>query len=457
VSVDEVVGRALRDLAEQVRPEQDPFGRVQARRRRSRHRRRGVVAATLVVALVATWLVARPHRTPEPPPATGFDAVRIWAQRLADTPVRGQVAAADPAYVAEVARLIGDHRRDGVYLTQYSIRTVQILFVDDIGPWRIAIVALPLTDPSPTSWTHAEAVFRAPRGAGADELTRTESLQGYGDGLEPFTHTELDDDKGTVNAVVALAPAGCTMYSAAWPAVSQWQAEPTGSYLVRDKATARAEWWRVECAGRIQDELPAPYDTGVLAVTDQVVDLEMQTARGTPDRRQATELLGVIRHGAVSLTGMPRLVWGGRIGWPDGEAQGHAGITTIASAPAIRGGWYGEANIRYDLESNGTLGLGVSFWTAENPADPDATVAIRLGEGSGVLVVVPATAVSVRALVNGAVVGQATVADDAAVLTVPDPSGATFEALDGDGKVVGRTRIGEPPAITPAAANWMVL
>ncbi|NUT03875.1 MAG: WD40 repeat domain-containing protein, partial [Hamadaea sp.] len=51
MSVDEMVGRALRDLADEVRPEHDPYGRIRVRHRRSRRRRTAVVATTVAGAL----------------------------------------------------------------------------------------------------------------------------------------------------------------------------------------------------------------------------------------------------------------------------------------------------------------------------------------------------------------------------------------------------------------------
>ncbi|MEV0269213.1 hypothetical protein AB0H43_10580 [Hamadaea sp. NPDC050747] len=452
MSVDEMVGRALRDLADEVRPEHDPYGRIRVRHRRSRRRRTAVVATTVAGALAVAGAVA-PGRAPEPPPATGFDAVRVWEQRLADTPVRGKVALADPGYVAAVAQLVGERRRAGLYLGKYSVRQEKVLYVDDVGPWRIAIVALALTDPSPSSWTHASATFVAPRGSDAATLTRMEALRGYGDGLEPFYHVELSD-VGTMTATVALAPAGCTVSSAAWPELNRWQAEPTGSFLTRDAASARPEWWRVECGGVLREQMPAPYDTGVLSVTTKVVDQEMLTARGTPDRRYAQETLTSVRNGGVLLSGMPRLVWGGRVAWPDGEAKGRRGITTVAAAPHAFGGWYGEVSIRYDDDQQG---LGNGFFSSENPADPHATVAVRFeSESSGVLVIAPEGAVSVRAVVGDSTVAEAPVADDAAVLTVADPSAVAYEALDRDGRVVGRTRIEAPPAVA-ATPGWSAL
>ncbi|NUR69928.1 MAG: hypothetical protein HOU81_03830 [Hamadaea sp.] len=462
MSVDEKVGRALRDLADEVRPEHDPYGRIRARHRRSRRRRTAAVATTVAGALAVAVVVMPEHGSP--PPATGFDAQRVWEQRLANTPVRGRLAASDPAYLADVAKLIGEHRQGGVYLTRYAVRETHILYLDDVGPWRIAIVAFALTDPGASAWTQASAVFKAPKGASAAELTRIEALSSYSDGLGPFTHVEFPDAYGAgTAAVVALAPAGCTLESAAWPEVNHWQAEPTGSYLVRDATTARAEWWRVDCGGRVREKTPAPYDTGILAITDQIAGQELRTARGTPDARLAREALEDERGplGPAMLSGLPRLVWGGRITWPDGEAAGKAGITTVVAAPRVAGGWAGTVSIRYDdqggSDSGSGTGIGRGFATETNPADPHATVAVRLDDsGTGVLVIAPGNAVGVRAVAGGVTVGEAAVADDAAVLTVADPMTAEFQALDQNGQIVGRTRISQPKATEPID-GWSTL
>ncbi|MCP2321964.1 hypothetical protein HDA40_000471 [Hamadaea flava] len=460
MSVDEMVGRALRDLADEVRPEHDPYSRIRTRHRRSRRRRNAAVATTVAGALAVAWVTVGPQNAPEPPPATGFDAQRSWEQRLADTPVRGKLAAADPGYLADVDRLIGEHRRGGLYLTRYAVRETHILYLDDVGPWRIAIVAFALADPGAEAWTQASAIFRAPKGAPATELTRIEALNSYSDGLGPFTHAEfVDENKTSIAAVVALAPAGCTVYSAAWPDLNRWQAEPTGSYLVREASTARAEWWRVECGGRVREKMPAPYDTGILPITDQVVHQELRTARGTPDGQLAREALEGERTplGPAVLSGLPRIVWGGRIDWPGGDAAGRTGVTTVVAAPRVTGGWSGTVSIRYDRDTGTGLGIGRSLFTEENPADPHTTVAVRLDDtASGVLVITPKTATGVRVLVGGALVAQAPVANDAAVVTVADPLSAEFEALDATGRVVGRTRINQPP-IDDAIDGWSTM
>jgi hypothetical protein len=450
MTVDELVGQALQDLAGQARPQPEPYGRVRLRYQQQRRRRQTTWAAGMVVVLLAVWALGTPCAEPAPPPASGFDAVRMWAQRLADSPVRGQVAAADPGYVQAVAAQVTQHRQDGVYLTQYRVRAVKVLFVDDVGPWRVAFVALPLIGPSATGWQNASAYFMAPRGADASTLTKAESLRGYSDGLEPVEQGQFDGGTaGTETALVALAPDGCAFSSAAWPELTDWQPEPTGSYLVRTKATLRSEWWRVECGGRIRAEMPAPYDAGNLAITDDVVTQQLGLARGTPTRELARRALTNER-GAYgnNLSGLPRLVWGGRVTWPAGSESTLPGITTVTAAPLLKGGWSGSVSLDLDAVTGGQLGASVPFWVDFDPTAPGSTLALRLGqEASGVLVIAPQKAVKVRAERAGSILAEASVVNDAAVLVVPDPMTATFEALDAAGKVIGSTVTGRTPTI----------
>jgi hypothetical protein len=181
MTIDDMVGRALTDLTEDLTPLPDPYGRAV------------LDSAAAGDGSVPRWgwawwwrlaagTILLPSRGGEPPVAdapSGWTAMHGWAERLADSPTRGTVGA-DRAFVADLADKIAERQRAGDYLVKAPVRQVKVLFVDDIGARRISFVAFALAQPDPTT-------NRIPPPTGshhqAEALAAPSAVQSIGDGL----------------------------------------------------------------------------------------------------------------------------------------------------------------------------------------------------------------------------------------------------------------------------------
>ncbi|NUT33994.1 MAG: hypothetical protein HOV79_13070 [Hamadaea sp.] len=455
MTLDDLAVGALRDLADQARPAPDAYARVVRRYRRERRRRQAMVLM-VVTGLIAALVVAVPGGGA--PPAGHVDAQGTWVQRLVQSPVRGSVATGDPAYVRVLADTIADRQNQGEYEAKFQIKDARVLYVDDIGDQRVAFAALELDEPDPVTGTrYGGAWFEGQRGVDPGRLADRDAVSNTGIGLVPFVSNQVLGGGENGMPLVAIAPAECTVSSAAWPDLTDWRPEPTGSYLVR--SALRPEWWRVTCGGRIREETPAPAagDLGETPATES----QLQGARGTPDPALAREKLVLMRAvDAYALSDVPRLLWGGRITWPEDPREhgtSAAGRTIVVGAPLVRGGWVGRVSLTLDDPgAGGPTNWEFQAYFGHDPTLPDAVNALRLAESSTILVTVPKAAVNVRAMRGGVVVAQATVADAAAVIPVADPETVQYQALDAAGRVVGTTALGVMPPDT-SAAGWFEL
>jgi hypothetical protein len=447
MTIDDMVGRALTDLTEDLTPLPDPYGRARTRFHRSRRRRRTALGASLVAAVLAAGAVLVPSRDGGPPVAASPSipaALLGWAERLADSPTRGAVGA-DQAFVADFAGKLAARQRAGDYRVKVPVRQVKVLFADDIGTRRIAFVAFALAQPDPiTEWPNASAWFVAPRGATADALAAPSAVQSIGDGLEPFVVTNIADHV-TDEVTVALAPSGCEFASAPLPEATAWAPEPTGSYIVRTHQTRRAEWWQITCDGVVKWEQPArTIPDGVL--TDADLARATERVRGTFDRQLSQQAPSTLTATfGYAIRDLPRVAWNGRITGAEPDINGEFdGKAVVVAAPAVRGGWVGEVDIVYDaVSARGSQGTSQPFSTDTDPTDPSSVVAIRLGQNtSTVLVITPVGATTVRAVrANGEIVAQTAVRDAGAVIKVTDPATVTFQALDRQGTVLSRGKV----------------
>ncbi|MDG4825715.1 hypothetical protein O7635_28040 [Asanoa sp. WMMD1127] len=441
MTVDERVRAALQEVATDVRSAPDPYGRLRIRRTRVRRRRIAVAGAAL--AVVAAVTVAVPQ-LPEGDPTIGRTEqpqdIHGWAERLRLSPARGAVGASDPRFVADLTRLVGERQRAGAYQgVTDAVSEVNVLYVDDVGAARVAFVAFHLAVPDPvTAWENANAWLVARPGASAAELADPAATAGIGDGLEPFEVRFQPSSPGAEASAVAvgLAPAGCVVESAPLPAVDTWTAEPTGSYVVRDAATERAEWWRVVCDGVVKEERPAPTVRGTEPVTDAELEAAVVGARGQVDREQARETLDAMRTNANQTTGPARVLWGGVL---DGAKA------AVVTTPGAGGGWHLRVGVGDEV--TGT-------WVAQDPADPDIVLPVQFGGGADVLVLVPDGVRTVRAVRDGTVIDSADVRGRAATLLAPDAPRLTFEALDTAGAVVGTGKVSVDPPPHPDVVPW---
>ncbi|MEV4624621.1 hypothetical protein AB0J74_38675 [Asanoa sp. NPDC049573] len=75
--------------------------------------------------------------------------------------------------------------------------------------------------------------------------------------------------------------------SAPLPDLDQWTPEATGSYLVRARATQRAEWWRVVWDCVVKDVGPADPLLPFPSLREAYLDAALTGARGQVDRSLA--------------------------------------------------------------------------------------------------------------------------------------------------------------------------
>lgn len=479
--IDERVRSELARLADDVRPEPEPFRRLMARQRRTR-RSRFAAGALVVASAVLMGVVSPLGAGSSNKPPIGLQA---WAQRLVDAPARGTVAAA-PGFADDLtARLVAqngagdtDGSLAGFQPIALAQRTVRALFVDDIGDVRVAVVALL----PPAGGTHqllADTVLAwivAPRGAAAATLvsavrrgTKPADTSFRTSDLRPFSMEEIGLVHGQAPAplaTVGLAPPGCEFASAPLPTASEWRTETTGSYIVRTPANRRAEWWRITCDGVVRYRMPAPpIAFAGNADNVQVSDADVQNAlvgvRGSVDpgalrpvMSSLTELAG------YALTARPQAVWTGRVsGIPPSD-----GTAIVVAAPTVGGGWAGMLHTTFDQPSTSVTTVMSVFNSPLDPRGPETLLAIRLGpeypamqpeRADAVLAIAPPGAVTVRVVENGQQLAQSAVPTGAAVVNVPDRPGVVVEALTDTGFVLAWTMpVGPSMAVIGGLENW---
>jgi len=462
MTTDERIGRALHTIADDLRPQPDPYGRLLARRRRADRRRvAGLAAAFLVVAL-GVAATARTWTMPDPPPPgqsemeRQFANTNAWAAELADGPTHGAVGA-DAAFVADLSAGMMRNWRDGWYdAERLSVDRVTVPFVDDVGPYRIALVVLVLTEPDERKWPFAHAWLYGTRGA--DAATLVAGAERVSHGLEPYAHTEYGTVEGPV-AYVAVVPPRCRFGTTTTPADPRWAPEPTGSYIVRTQPTAQPEWWQVDCGADVRVELPAPNRQGLPEMlTEAQLDEILAGVRTQVDRTVARQCVRLASRGypSVPVAGLPALVWLGDYTDTRPVTAGEvprSDRAAVTVTPLDRGGWAVQLLIGWSI---GTLGWSPSqrFTVAGDPTRPDTTFVLRPHEEEPTyLVVPPAGAASVRALRGGTPVGAAPVVGGAARLEMSTPFDVV-EALGPNGAVLGRGAPARPMGGAGIIDRW---
>ncbi|GLH96715.1 hypothetical protein [Phytohabitans aurantiacus] len=455
MTLDERVIKVLGDMADDLTPEPDPYDRVRARWRRRRRQRTAAASVGLVALVAAGAMTAvRVQGDNAPNLADESDSnwthVQAWSERLYESPPRGGLAG-DKMYLQALASAVAQQQPAGKY------REVRVLFLDDIGPYRIALVALARTAPTPNFWTHASRWLVADRGATVDKLAADATR--VGDALEPYVEMELSKgDAGAPVVQIALAAGDCDFESAPWPAVKDWQPEATGSYLARAPQDAKPEWWRVTCDGVMREEGPAPGWLAPEGITEAEYATALSGIRGVRDPVSARdEVMSANGHWGYEVTGLPKVIWQGRISGAGEDANGqmYDGTGTMAAAPAVGGGWRGELSIRYDAidpVSNG-VGSSVSFGTRTDPGDPSSVVVVRLHD-TATLVVTPANANGVEVVRGDTVVAQVPAKDAAALLSIGVKPGDVVRARDAAGAVVGTVTVDDDPLPGVSASRW---
>jgi hypothetical protein len=460
--MDERIREALVEIADEVRPAPDPYGRLRIRRRRV-HRRRAVVAGAglAVAAAVGITVPMLPdHAGRSVSDSQSPNDIHQWAERLRKSPIRGKIGASDPSFVAEFTRLVADRQRAGEFRVTAPVSEVNVLFLDDIGSARVAFVAFHLATPDPTTkWENASAWFVARPGASAAELASPNATAGVGDGMEPFAvGSPLSAANGIeAGAALGLAPAGCVVETAPLPAVEEWKPEPTGSYVIRTRATERAEWWRVVCAGVVKEMRPAdPFLPRNAIVKGAQLDEALRGARGKVNRDLARQAVDDTLFHSNLMAGPARVLWGGKVAGAKPDVNGpFNGEAVLTAWPQVHDGWTLQLQIRHNAHTpDGATHTGVTQWMPNDPTDPNTAVPIRLGESVSVLVVVPDGTATVRAVRDGTLVDAAEVEGLAALVNAANGSNLVFEAVDRDGNVLATANLpGDPPS-DPNLVPW---
>jgi hypothetical protein len=458
VRPDEPVARALEAMAAGLRPQPDPYGRALARYRRTNRRWRALLGLCVAAVLSAGGAVAvAPNFADPTPPAPqtdsdrAFAAYNTWIQRLVDSPTRGAVGA-DAGYVADFAQRVDAHIRAGQYRSDpISLREVRVVFVDDVGPNRVAHAIFVLTEPDERKWPYASGWFVAPRGASAADLAAPVDFPQFGHGAEPFARWADGVSE------VGVAPAGCEVASAPLPD-AEWKPEPTGSYIVRTEAQRRAERWQVTCDGEVRERVATSRGGPLAELSEEQLDEALSRARSEVDRNRARTAL----HRAVAWAGgtarsTPYLLWSGELtGTETVQDRNFDGPVTVLAAPAIDGGWIGEVYLTLDQpNTEGSIGRGAAFTVREDPTAPGAMLVVVLDEsGSDLLVVPPTGTAAVRTVRDGREIARADVVAGGALLRARRAAGLVVEALDATGAVTCRAEPAEVGWRTGEFSRW---
>jgi hypothetical protein len=473
VTVEEQLRSELAGLVERVRPMPDPLGRLLVRGRRRRHVRRLFGALVAVLALSFASLVPVGGSSGPPQPLDGW---RQWSMTIVDGPPRGGLIAQNDFIVA-LTRLLSDEVRagtndpalNGFHGDPPSDRRVRILFAEDIEQRRVVLVALTAHTGDPFEGT-VLVWIDAPRGAAPAHLAqavaatdRPADTSFSTSDAQPFLMTSLDIAPAAgVDAHVGLAPPGCSITTAASPALTDWRPEPTGSYIIRTAETARAEWWRVTCDGVIRYVTPAPPATDPssrdrVEVTDEDVERALASAPGSADPGLTRGALSVLAyHGGYALTARPSVVWGGRV-----TGLGTSGVgMVVAVAPMIGEKWIGVVSTEPVLVDPDRPQLGVgSFTTADNPLDPSTLLAIPLQPEphTALLVIAPRGTDTVRVIDAGGTLAEAAVTERGTLVPIPagaDIASVQVEAMDTDGARIATTPLVGTGLQTAEQVSW---
>lgn len=432
----------------------------------------------VVVAAVAA-VIARTSSPPSAPPHD-FSGRLHWIAQLVDAEPRGAVAA-DDSFTRELEARVEELSRTSTS-PAFGARDARppqglrarVLFADDIGNRRIALVALQnpaVTEPR-RRYSLIDLLWLAGRrgaspealsGAVASDVTVPGSGTEYRvEGPAPFARVELGPATNPI--WIALAPPECEVATAPSADLSDWQPEPTRSYLVRGSAAPaglRVEYWRVICDGEVRELRAAPRPDPTTAELRQV----QAAAVGQPDlERLGYQLFMLYETYGSELLTRPEVLWSGGValspnahsaseifismrtdGGADAE-QVDASVTVVA-APRAGGGWIGSAWTTVRTGPGALFDIdGPFFTTPTDPSGSDSLLALRLDRWRGqVLVLAPDSAASVRILNNeGFVLDESTVGDRPVMLASGEDEPldrVRVEALDASGALVATTEL----------------
>ena len=434
MSIDELKAGFAR-LAEPVVPQEDPYGRLLRRARRSRRVRvtgwGTVLAAGFAAALLAP-LAAPGAGTPTPVPSAstseyvGGGGITPWVQRLLDTPARGNLAS-DHAFTSAVVARVNPRSLD--FAPDLDRRTV--LFAGDVGTYRAVLVALHSQTRQMGVWLVSGA------GSSAQDLTDIRGvdtparLKVLPEELAPFTATTVADGNTHRYLSIGLAPAGCQVATKDIEHPQSWQDSTTGDYLVRtDQLVATTEAYvRVTCDGVVRHQGPlndgAQQDIVPPTPTPAQIDAIVASARGgVPDRTDVQKaMLALTQFEPVLLNECTSPYSGAVPGGPDR-------LVILACTTTV-------GKIAYASYSPGS---GASLLSPYRPTDPVPVLGLPIDDQhqSRLLVIAPPTATLVQ---FGAT--DVLLAGGIGIMPYPTTSGPS-RALDATGRVIANGTLPTP-------------
>jgi len=473
--------------------------------RLSRRRQRALVAAVVVAvagaALAAVNLDPPPR---QPRPSLQLDGSLGWVEKLVDAPPRGGLAA-DEAFVTEmtggvtqIVRSEGFHHPDLIAANgvRNPLQEVRLIYADDVGDARIVLLALRI--PFPAVESTGRDPFRnhpgrtkvvwvtAPRGASASTLTTafaSTPLPGLHSGsviANPLLIAVVGDDALTDDVLsgtcaddaectmIALVPPECT-FATASDDPTDFQPEPTGSYLVRTPQTYRPEYWRITCDGVIREERPVPplWQPSSLSPDDVSTAIAELAGLSTLQIRQVSFIMDHLR--LEPTTGPIRTVWVSEtdVDYTDGGfAPSNATPiqVMVAVAPSLGSTWLACYSLYQQRSGESAIAATVNYRLDTDPTAPAGMLAILqpfLPDGwQQILAIAPPPATTVRLVdPDTRAVSESALIDGSAILTpdlrIPDRRlpGAQVVALDATGTVVATTQVATP-GTGNHTANW---
>jgi hypothetical protein len=463
---DDLRSRFARTVEELV-PDPEPYRRLAHRRRRST-RRRTLAGGSLAAALVAGALavpgvspLAAGGGGPGPAPSSaaaqapndGAPIESDWMRQLLAEPTRGTLGADYVRGLADTAR----QRRAALDIAQ-DLNSVAVLFVDDVGAARVALVAFHSSTRVTVGW-HV-----AGRGATADQLMYPSiEQQGGGQAILALASKGTLSWSGrpdvSLDALIAVLPTDCQIATSSDPAHQHWVPEPTGSYLVHAYARA-SDWWRVSCAGTVRYEGPARAvagggDSDLPGQAE--VDAAVSGARGVVDRSAASGALVQLANMQPQPTGPARVLWGG-----DLPGVSRAGSPAAVAAVPVAGGWVVAAWWPQD-PAMGDVCCPPAAGLVTTDADlgaPGSLFGLRPAPNTPlVLVLAPRGAASAVALAGDRPVATATLTNGVGMLNVAGNEPLTLRALDAHGQLLATYLLGphdDDPELYPGPTidNW---
>jgi hypothetical protein len=408
-----------------------------------------------------------------------------WVEALVDGPARGGLAG-DPAFAKDLPARISEilHGTDDYPADLYGIdekwhpdQEVRLLFADDVGTQRVVLVALRLpvaaTPPDPliglggapdtgTAGNRTKVLwFTGPRGASVSSLlsfftnSPDDGVHVSSTPAAPFIDNTISYvDDFTPISLIGLAPPGCIVSTASSSDLGAYVPEPTGSYVVRTRATVRPEYWRVTCGGIVREQVPAPvfyyFPTspeqiqGALPGATNLLPGDFRYA-GVQDAIAGS--LMVLQQRSSELTAAPRVIWAGEPQLDPGPHPIHQAFAVVVTAPAARSGWFVGASLWEVGNGRGTVLGSALVRTSTDPARMLVAALLQVGDQTEVFVLAPGSANGVRLQsVAGSVVRDVVLASPAAVLALPShPGGFVVQAYDETGKPLGA-----PAPVSPA-------